>query len=78
MFICLAINRYIAPEQVPVQFGGLSREGEQEFTVSDSVTEVTIKAATKHTVEFPVSEVRRNICIGSLIAYILLVKILFD
>ncbi|KAK9271109.1 hypothetical protein L1049_026698 [Liquidambar formosana] len=48
--------KYIAPEQVPVQYGGLSREGEQEFTTADPVTEVTIKPATKHTVEFPVSE----------------------
>ncbi|XVF73995.1 hypothetical protein PTKIN_Ptkin13bG0026300 [Pterospermum kingtungense] len=48
--------KYIAPEQVPVQYGGLNREGEQEFTVADAVTEVTIKAATKHTVEFPITE----------------------
>ncbi|XP_007020114.2 PREDICTED: patellin-3 [Theobroma cacao] len=48
--------RYIAPEQVPVQYGGLSREGEQEFTVADAVTEVTIKPSTKHTVEFPINE----------------------
>lgn len=49
--------RYIAPEQVPVQYGGLSREGEQEFSVADAVTEVTIKAATKHTVELHITEV---------------------
>ncbi|KAJ9145937.1 hypothetical protein P3X46_028264 [Hevea brasiliensis] len=48
--------RYIAPEQVPVQYGGLSREGEQEFTVADSATEVIIKPTTKHTVEFSFSE----------------------
>ncbi|KAK8691863.1 hypothetical protein V6N13_075358 [Hibiscus sabdariffa] len=48
--------RYIAPEQVPVQYGGLSREGEQEFTVADAVTDVTIKPATKHTVELPIIE----------------------
>ncbi|XVF37287.1 hypothetical protein REPUB_Repub19eG0133000 [Reevesia pubescens] len=48
--------RYIAPEQVPVQYGGLSREGEHEFTVADPVTDVTIKPATKHIVEFPVTE----------------------
>ncbi|KAB2048798.1 hypothetical protein ES319_A13G134300v1 [Gossypium barbadense] len=47
--------RYIAPEQVPVQYGGLSRDGEQEFTVADAATEVTIKPATKHSVEFPVT-----------------------
>lgn len=55
----MVLNRYIAPEQVPVQYGGLSREGEQEFTTADHVTEVTIKPATKHTVEFPFSEVSR-------------------
>ncbi|KAK7341036.1 hypothetical protein VNO80_23960 [Phaseolus coccineus] len=48
--------KYIAPELVPLQYGGLSREGEQEFTTADPVTEVTIKPATKHAVEFPVSE----------------------
>ncbi|KAL3574196.1 hypothetical protein D5086_024809 [Populus alba] len=46
--------KYIAPEEVPVQYGGLSRDG--EFTVADSVTDVTIKPTSKHTVEFPVSE----------------------
>ncbi|MBA0867245.1 hypothetical protein Goshw_028646 [Gossypium schwendimanii] len=48
--------KYIAPEQVPVQYGGLSREGEQEFSVADAVTEVTIKPAAKHSVEFPITE----------------------
>lgn len=51
--------RYIAPEQVPVQYGGLSREGEQEFTVSDPVTEFTVKPASKHIIEIPVSEVKK-------------------
>ncbi|KAK2999292.1 hypothetical protein RJ639_024109 [Escallonia herrerae] len=48
--------KYIAPELVPVQYGGLSREGEQEFSTVDPATEETIKPATKHTVEFPISE----------------------
>ncbi|XP_071686527.1 patellin-3-like [Rutidosis leptorrhynchoides] len=48
--------KYIAPELVPVQYGGLSREGEQEFTSSDSVTEEIIKPATKHCIEFPATE----------------------
>ncbi|KAL4340882.1 hypothetical protein GQ457_08G008980 [Hibiscus cannabinus] len=48
--------RFIAPEQVPVQYGGLSREGEQEFTVAEAATEDIIKPATKHTVEFPITE----------------------
>lgn len=48
--------KYIAPEQVPVQYGGLKKEDEQEFTIADPVTEVTIKPASKHTIVFPVSE----------------------
>ncbi|OVA10930.1 CRAL-TRIO domain [Macleaya cordata] len=48
--------KYVAPEQVPVQFGGLNKEGEHEFSTADSVTEITIKPASKQTVEFPVSE----------------------
>ncbi|KAJ4835346.1 hypothetical protein Tsubulata_049208 [Turnera subulata] len=48
--------KYIAPELVPVQYGGLSREGEQEFSAADSVIEVTIKPTSKHQIEFPVSE----------------------
>ncbi|KAK4341148.1 hypothetical protein RND71_039649 [Anisodus tanguticus] len=48
--------QYIVPEQVPVQYGGLSREGEQEFTIADPATEDTVKPAAKHTIEFPVTE----------------------
>ncbi|KAG4399482.1 hypothetical protein GLYMA_08G239900v4 [Glycine max] len=50
--------QYIAPELVPVQYGGLSREAEQEFTTSDPVTEVTIKPATKHAKSHAVWEIR--------------------
>ncbi|KAK2438894.1 patellin-3 [Trifolium repens] len=46
---------YIAPEQLPVKYGGLSKDG--EFGNSDAVvTEITIKPTSKHTVEFPVTE----------------------
>lgn len=47
--------RYIAAEQVPVKYGGLSKDG--EFDTTDAVTEITVKPAAKHTVEFPVTEV---------------------
>ncbi|XP_054821440.1 patellin-3-like [Prosopis cineraria] len=46
--------RYIAPEQLPVKYGGLSKDG--EFGNTDAVTEVTVKPAGKHTIEFPVNE----------------------
>ncbi|KAH6775116.1 Sec14p-like phosphatidylinositol transfer family protein [Perilla frutescens var. hirtella] len=48
--------KYIAPEQVQVQYGGLSKEGEAEFTSADAATEEIIKPACKHTVELPITE----------------------
>ncbi|XP_030530769.1 patellin-3-like [Rhodamnia argentea] len=48
--------KYIAPEHLPAQYGGLSTEEEQEFTAAEPATEVAIKPATKHIVEFPVAE----------------------
>uniref|UniRef100_A0A0D9WGU9 CRAL-TRIO domain-containing protein n=1 Tax=Leersia perrieri TaxID=77586 RepID=A0A0D9WGU9_9ORYZ len=48
--------RYIAPEQVPVQFGGLYKEDDTEFSTSDAVTELTIKPSSKETVEIPATE----------------------
>ncbi|KAL8159995.1 hypothetical protein V2J09_001532 [Rumex salicifolius] len=47
---------YVAPEQVPVQYGGHSRVDELEFTKDDSITEVTIKPSSKHNVEFQFKE----------------------
>ncbi|KAK3211354.1 hypothetical protein Dsin_016060 [Dipteronia sinensis] len=47
--------RYIAAEQVPVKYGGLSKDGEI-FEATDAVTEITVKPAAKHAVEFPVTE----------------------
>ncbi|KAG4398232.1 hypothetical protein GLYMA_08G005200v4 [Glycine max] len=47
--------RYIAPEQLPVKYGGLGKDG--EFGNTDAVTEITVRPAAKHTVEFSVTEV---------------------
>ncbi|KAE9604203.1 hypothetical protein Lal_00001884 [Lupinus albus] len=46
--------RYIAPEQLQVKYGGLSKDG--EFVSNDVVTEITVRPAAKHTAEFPVTE----------------------
>ncbi|MQL88301.1 hypothetical protein Taro_020855 [Colocasia esculenta] len=48
--------KYVAPEQVPLQFGGLSKEKDADFSTSDAVAEVSIKPSTKHAVEIPVAE----------------------
>ncbi|KAK6129614.1 hypothetical protein DH2020_036624 [Rehmannia glutinosa] len=55
-FVAKQDDQYIAPEQVPVQYGGLSKEGEQEFTIADPATEETINPTSKHTIEFPITE----------------------
>ncbi|PIN06149.1 Phosphatidylinositol transfer protein SEC14 [Handroanthus impetiginosus] len=46
--------KYISAEQIPAQYGGLSKEG--DFGVADGVTEIIVKPSAKHIVEFPVSE----------------------
>lgn len=48
--------RYITVEQVPVKYGGLSKDG-GEFATTEAVTEIAVNPAAKHTVEFPVTEV---------------------
>ncbi|KZV50911.1 patellin-2-like [Dorcoceras hygrometricum] len=48
--------KYLAPEQVPVQYGGLSKDVEQDFTFADAAIEETIMPTSKHTVELPITE----------------------
>ncbi|KAJ6807216.1 uncharacterized protein M6B38_172355 [Iris pallida] len=47
---------YIAPEQVPVQFGGLSKEKDSDFTTADAVNLINMKPSMKQIVEIPVAE----------------------
>lgn len=47
--------RYISPEQVPVQFGGLHSIKGSEFTISDAVAEINIKPSSSHTIEIQVT-----------------------
>ncbi|GAB4855337.1 Patellin-3 [Ancistrocladus abbreviatus] len=46
---------YIAAEQVPVQYGGLSSK-DGEFSNEDAATQIIIKPGSKETVEFSVNE----------------------
>ncbi|CAI9755957.1 unnamed protein product [Fraxinus pennsylvanica] len=51
--------KYISPELLPIQYGGLCVdfcECNPMFTVDDPVTEITVKPATKQTVEIIVNE----------------------
>ncbi|KAA0041882.1 patellin-3-like [Cucumis melo var. makuwa] len=46
--------RYITAEELPVKYGGMSKDG--EFETCDSVTEITVKPSAKHSVEYPVAQ----------------------
>ncbi|OIV90517.1 hypothetical protein TanjilG_32394 [Lupinus angustifolius] len=48
--------KVIAPEHLPVEYGGLRRENDQEFSPDEKVGELKIKANTVSRVEFPVKE----------------------
>lgn len=49
--------KYISPEHVPVQYGGLSRPNDTEFVgVEAPVSEATVKAGQTLTIELPVAE----------------------
>ncbi|KAK4352795.1 hypothetical protein RND71_028313 [Anisodus tanguticus] len=53
------LYKYVSPEQVPVQYGGLSVdycECNPEFSFNDPATEIIVKPATKQTVEIIVNE----------------------
>ncbi|MFS7915437.1 putative CRAL-TRIO lipid binding domain-containing protein [Helianthus anomalus] len=52
--------KYVGPEHVPIQYGGLSVDYcdcNPEFTIDDPAAVVTVKPATKQTVEIIVNEV---------------------
>ncbi|KAI5567523.1 hypothetical protein BDE02_13G095900 [Populus trichocarpa] len=51
--------KYISPEQVPIQYGGLCVDFcdcNPEFTIADPATDITVKPATKQTVEIIIYE----------------------
>jgi hypothetical protein len=58
------LYRYISPEQVPVQYGGLSVDFcdcNPDFSISDPTTEIPVKPTTKQTVEIAIYEVRLRV-----------------
>ncbi|XP_010477513.1 PREDICTED: patellin-2-like [Camelina sativa] len=48
------IFKYVAPEVVPVKYGGLSKES--PFAVEDGVTEAVVKSTSKYTIDLPATE----------------------
>ncbi|XP_008805237.1 patellin-4-like [Phoenix dactylifera] len=48
--------KFIAPEEIPVQYGGLKREDDDEFSPEKQVSELVIKGGGMATIEIPVVE----------------------
>ncbi|CBI37122.3 hypothetical protein VitviT2T_009803 [Vitis vinifera] len=48
--------KFIAPENLPVQYGGLKRENDIEFSPADKALELIVKAGTIESIEIPATE----------------------
>ncbi|KAJ7977240.1 patellin-4-like [Quillaja saponaria] len=48
--------KYIAPEYLSVEYGGLNRENDDDFTPADKASDLIIRANTVASIEFPVNE----------------------
>jgi hypothetical protein len=57
MFFSHYLHRYIAPENIPVQYGDLYTEGDSMFETCDSVTEVNVKGTSEEIIEIHATEV---------------------
>lgn len=52
------LDRYIAAEDIPIQYGGLKRENDTEFSAENGgVSERIIKSGSTETIEIPAPEV---------------------
>lgn len=58
MFNYLAWVRYIPIHEIPIQYGGLKRENDFEFSASDcEASEILLKAGSTETIEIPAVDV---------------------
>ncbi|CAK8571768.1 unnamed protein product [Lathyrus sativus] len=51
-----SLLKYIGPEHLPAEYGGLRRNNDQDFNADDKVLEHRIRASSVSTIEFPVHE----------------------
>lgn len=57
----LAWVRYIPIHEIPIQYGGLKRENDFEFSASDcEASEILLKAGSIETIEIPAVDVSIN------------------
>lgn len=52
------MTRFIAPEDLPVQYGGFKREEDEEFSAENGrVSEIIVRGSSAGTIEIPIIEV---------------------
>jgi hypothetical protein len=57
-FLTVVLFRYIAPEDIPIQYGGFKREVDEEFSDENGqVSEVTLRAGCTEILEFYIAKV---------------------
>lgn len=55
------LDRYIPIEEIPIQYGGLKRENDFEFSAEDGgVSELVIKAGSTAVFEIPAPQVHEE------------------
>lgn len=50
-------KRFVEPEELPAQYGGLKREEDGDFTPEDKASRLKVKPSTNACIEIPVAEV---------------------
>ncbi|KAK9282090.1 hypothetical protein L1049_005002 [Liquidambar formosana] len=48
--------KLIAPENIPVQYGGLQRENDSDFSPAEKASELIVRGGTAHKIKIPVAE----------------------
>ncbi|KAL0352747.1 UNVERIFIED_CONTAM: Patellin-4 [Sesamum angustifolium] len=55
--------KYVPIQEIPIQYGGIKRDNDFEFSASDGeATEVVIKAGSTQTIEIPTPEKGKKMC----------------
>lgn len=54
--VAKTLLKFIAPESIPIQYGGLKRENDEEFSHEDQISEVTVKGGAEETIDITVTE----------------------
>ncbi|KAF6150939.1 hypothetical protein GIB67_026860 [Kingdonia uniflora] len=55
--VAKTLLKYIAPGNLPVHYGGLKRENDNEFSPKDCVSQIIVRGGVTDTIQIPIAEV---------------------